>query len=70
VGVAKTAFTAATHAILVRRGASARPLFVTAAGIGIQHAARLVQDMAGPFRLPDALRRADALARGSILPRA
>ena len=45
-------------------GASARPLFVTAAGIGREQAARLVRDMAGPFRIPDALRRADALARG------
>jgi len=64
VGVAKTAFAAATHAIPVRRGASARPLFVTAAGLSRGRAARLVRDMAGPFRLPDALRRADALARG------
>jgi deoxyribonuclease V len=69
VGVAKTAFAAATHAIAVRRGASARPLFVTAAGIGREQAARLVRDMAGPFRIPDALRRADALARGHTPPR-
>ena len=66
VGVAKSAFTAATHAIPVRRGASARPLFVTAAGIGREQAARLVRDMTGPFRLPDALRRVDALARGNV----
>jgi deoxyribonuclease V len=69
VGVGKTVFAAATHAIPVRRGASARPLFVTAAGISVRQAARLVRDMAGPFRLPDALRRADALARGNDLPR-
>jgi deoxyribonuclease V len=68
VGVAKSAFAAATHAIAVRRGASARPLFVTAAGIGREQAARLVRDMAGPFRIPDALRRADALARGHLPP--
>ena len=66
VGVAKTAFATATHAIPVRRGASARPLFVTAAGIGREQAARLVRDMTGPFRLPDALRRVDALARGNV----
>jgi deoxyribonuclease V len=68
VGVAKTAFAAATHAIAVQRGASARPLFVTAAGIGREQAARLVRDMAGPFRIPNALRRADALARGHTPP--
>ena len=67
VGVAKTAFRTATHAIAVRRGASARPLFMTAAGIPVEQAARLVRDMAGPFRLPDALRRVDALARGRVI---
>jgi deoxyribonuclease V len=45
------------------RGRSARPLFVTAAGMPAAQAASLVRRMAGPFRLPDALRRVDALAR-------
>jgi deoxyribonuclease V len=49
----------------VVRGRSARPLFVTAVGLAVTDAARLVQHMAGRFRLPDALRRADALARSS-----
>jgi deoxyribonuclease V len=65
IGVAKTAFRTATHAVPVVRGRSARPLFVTAAGLPVTDAARLVQHMAGRFRLPDALRRADALARSS-----
>jgi deoxyribonuclease V len=64
IGVAKTAFRTATHAARIRRGQSARPLFVTAAGLTIADAARLVHDMAGPFRIPDALRAADRLARG------
>jgi deoxyribonuclease V len=63
IGVAKTAFTAATHAIAVLRGTSARPLFVTAAGMPRTDAAELVRHMAGRFRVPDALRRADELAR-------
>jgi deoxyribonuclease V len=63
IGVAKSAFATATHAIPVRRGASARPLLVTAAGMARADAAELVQRMAGRFRVPDALRRADALAR-------
>jgi deoxyribonuclease V len=63
VGVAKTAFRTATHAIAVRRGTAVRPLYVTAAGIPVEQAAVLVAGMAGPFRLPDALRRVDALAR-------
>jgi deoxyribonuclease V len=64
IGVAKTAFRTATHAAQVRRGQSARPLFVTAAGMTNGEAASLVADMAGPFRIPDALRVADRLARG------
>jgi len=64
IGVAKSAFRSATHAIPVLRGFSARPLFVTAAGMPRIAAAELVRAMAGAFRLPDALRRADALARG------
>jgi deoxyribonuclease V len=63
IGVAKTRLRTATHAVEVLRGRSARPLFVTAAGIPAAQAASLVRKMAGPFRLPDALRRADALAR-------
>jgi deoxyribonuclease V len=70
IGVAKTAFRTATHAAQIRRGQSARPLFITAAGIKIADAARLVQDMAGPFRVPDALRKADRLARGREVPAA
>ena len=63
IGVAKSAFRTATHAIPVRRGTSARPLYVTAAGMPRAQAASLVQRMAGRHRLPDALRRADTLAR-------
>ncbi|MEH1127750.1 endonuclease V [Micromonospora sp. CPCC 206061] len=62
VGVAKTAFHSATHAVEVRRGGT-RPLYVTAAGLPLDEAAALVQAMAGSHRLPDALRRVDSLAR-------
>ena len=65
IGVAKTAFHTATHAVPVVRGeSSARPLYVTAAGMSRHQAADLVRRMAGRYRLPDALRRADSLARG------
>ena len=67
IGVAKTAFAAATHAVpVIRGGRSTRPLYVTAAGMPRQDAADLVRRMAGRYRLPDALRRADALARGRL----
>jgi deoxyribonuclease V len=63
IGVAKSHFHTATHAVPVRRGASNRPLFVTAAGMPRPDAADLVLHMTGRFRVPDPLRRADALAR-------
>ena len=64
IGVAKTAFRSATHAAVVRRGLATRPLYVTAAGLSLDHAASLVTAMAGPYRLPGALRRVDLLSRG------
>jgi deoxyribonuclease V len=63
IGVAKSRFRTATHAVPVLRGSSARPLFVTAAGLPAADAADLVRRMAGRYRLPDAVRRADTLAR-------
>jgi deoxyribonuclease V len=68
IGVAKTAFHRATHAVVVRRGTAANPIYVTACGIDIAGAVNLVAAMAGPYRLPDALRRVDALARGHATP--
>lgn len=64
IGVAKTRFASATHAVPVLRGNAARPLYVTAAGLPAADAAELIRAMAGKFRLPGALRRVDALARG------
>ena len=63
IGVAKSRFGTATHAVPVVCGSSVRPLFVTAAGMPRADAADLVRRMAGRYRLPDALRRADTLAR-------
>ncbi len=70
IGVAKTPFRTATHAAQVLRGRSARPLYVTAAEMPVAEAAHLVQEMAGAFRVPDALDFADRLARGLELPQA
>jgi len=63
IGVAKTPFSTATHAVPVVRGAAIRPLYVTTAGLPVTEAAETVRTMAGQYRLPDALRRVDALAR-------
>jgi deoxyribonuclease V len=67
IGVAKTAFRGATHAIAVHRGSARRPVYVTAVGVPAERAAALVRRMAGPFRLPDALRRVDSLSRTSSI---
>ena len=64
IGVAKTSFHTATHAAAVVRGGAAKPLFVTAVGLPLSDAAEYVRTMSGAYRLPDALRRVDALARG------
>jgi deoxyribonuclease V len=61
--VAKTVFRAATHATPMLRGTSARPLFVTAAGMPRADAAELMRRMNGRFRVCDAPCRMDQLAR-------
>ena len=63
VGIAKTPYLSA-EALEVVRGASANPLYVTAAGIDAEVAAAHVRAMHGPFRIPTLVQRADALARG------
>jgi deoxyribonuclease V len=64
IGVAKTRF-AGAGGVPVLRGDSRRPLIVTAAGMDAAAAARHVQAMHGPFRIPTLLRRVDQLCRTS-----
>ena len=63
IGVAKRFFRESS-ALEVKRGESERPLFVTAVGLEVELAAKLVEEMHGPFRIPTLLKRADSLARG------
>jgi deoxyribonuclease V len=65
VGVAKTAYRSGTFAARVLRGASKRPLFVTARGISLAAAAWLVGTMHGDYRIPTLLARVDRLSRGA-----
>jgi deoxyribonuclease V len=62
IGVAKTAYRGAP-AVETVRGKGRRPLYITAAGIPPEEAAKLILSMHGPFRLPTLLRRADNLCR-------
>ena len=66
IGVAKTRFAGATVAREVCRGMSNTPLFVTAAGLAVEAAARNIQAMHGQFRLPTLLKRVDQLCRGLV----
>jgi deoxyribonuclease V len=63
VGVAKTRFAAASPVQEVLRGTSQTPLYVSAVGIDIADASFAVQNMAGEFRIPEALKLVDKLSR-------
>ena len=65
IGVAKTRYLD-TPAAEVRRGQSQRPLYVTAAGIGIDLAASHVHSMHGVGRIPTLIKRVDRLARSLL----
>lgn len=63
IGVAKTPFHGATHAIKVYRGKSSRPLFVTACGTDAESVAQRIREMHGEYRIPTLLKLADRLSR-------
>lgn len=62
IGVAKNPFRG-LNAVEVFRGESTIPLHVTAVGLDEDEAASCVASMAGEFRVPTLLRRADQLSR-------
>lgn len=64
VGVAKRPFRGAP-AVEVLRGQSARPLYVTAAGVEAATAAAGIRAMHGAHRVPTLLQRVDRLCRDS-----
>ena len=65
IGVAKSMFRGATNAEAVLRGRSRRPLYVTAAGMDPVIAAKNIQGMHGPHRIPTLLKRVDQLCRSA-----
>jgi deoxyribonuclease V len=64
IGVAKTHFVGAEPVVLVTRGRSRTPLYITAAGLDLAVAASNIKAMHGPFRIPTMLKRVDELSRG------
>jgi deoxyribonuclease V len=63
IGVAKTAFHGSRQALKVQRGQSSKPLHVSAAALDPAEAARAIQAMHGPHRIPTLLKRVDRLCR-------
>jgi deoxyribonuclease V len=63
VGVAKSRFRDSAFAVRVVRGSSTRALYVTAAGLSPDTAARCIERMHGRHRIPTMLRRVDQLCR-------
>lgn len=63
IGVAKSSFVGTPVSAEVFRGHSQRPLYVTAAGLPLDVAKQSIVDMHGAYRIPDLLKRADALSR-------
>lgn len=64
VGVAKSNFASITNCKReLRRGKSSNPLFITAVGIDIDEAVRLINNMAGDFRIPTLLKHLDTLTK-------
>jgi deoxyribonuclease V len=66
VGVAKTRYRDDTWSKRIYRGASCRPLYVTAAGIDTAKAAELISSMHGDHRIPTLLQWVDRLARTTL----
>ena len=64
IGVAKSEFKGASG-IVVFRGSSARPLYVTSAGLEQEKAGERIKRMHGDYRIPAMLKLADRLARGN-----
>jgi deoxyribonuclease V len=64
IGVAKTRFLPAIDAVEILHGDSQSPLFISSIGVDLDQAAKWIQSMHGPFRIPTILKRVDQIARG------
>jgi deoxyribonuclease V len=64
IGVAKKLFLRGPAVQTIRRGNSARPLYVSTAGMDLNEAAARIVGLHGEFRLPTLLKRVDRLCRG------
>jgi deoxyribonuclease V len=70
IGVAKSRFQGTSDDAELCRGASKTPLYITAAGLSLDEAKLCIERMAGEYRIPTLLKRADQLSRGIVLSKA
>jgi deoxyribonuclease V len=63
IGVAKTYFHGTPAQSQLYRGASARPLYITAAGMPLDQARECILNMHGAHRVPTLLKAVDVLSR-------
>ncbi|MDC7224994.1 MAG: endonuclease V [Spirochaetales bacterium] len=66
IGVAKRPFKETPPNCELHRGLGEKPLYVTAAGIGLEEAKAHIASMHGKFRNPTLLKLADQLCRGIV----
>ncbi|HXV78601.1 MAG TPA: endonuclease V [Candidatus Binatia bacterium] len=64
IGIAKNRFRPGPAVQAIRRGNSARPLYVSTAGMDLNEAAARIAELHGEFRIPTLLKRVDRLCRG------
>lgn len=65
IGVAKSYLKGSTAYLKIYRGKSYNPLYVSAIGIDLNYAAKLIKSLKGDFRIPDILKKVDKLSRGT-----
>lgn len=63
LGVAKSPYREGSAQPLIR-GQSKKPLWISSAGISTDQASSWISQMAGPYRIPQLLKRVDMLSRG------
>jgi deoxyribonuclease V len=67
IGVAKRRYSSHSKLREVFRGQSKNPLYITSIGIDVSESADLIKQMFGEFRLPNLIKRADQICRGTII---
>lgn len=66
IGVAKKRFLGTPSECELLRGESQTPLYIAAAGIGLEEAKAAIAVMHGPYRMPTLLKRVDQLCRRGV----